>query len=193
MENGGIIDTAGFAHRHRHESLSHGGINAIDGGLTKNGLGTLMLAAPNTYNGGTTVNLGTLQLGDPQALGSGPLTVNSNGTVDFSTASVRPSPGCRGRREHRSSTSNPSQANHADHRRLGQPQFDVLGHDLGQRHQHDDHSGPGRQRGVRPREDRLPAGARPRCRRVPWRWMRVDHLSDQHQRRQSQHPGLWAN
>ena len=48
-------------------------------GLIKEGAGTLTLTNTNTYNGGTTVQAGTLQLNNASALGStsGPLTVNA--------------------------------------------------------------------------------------------------------------------
>jgi outer membrane autotransporter protein len=53
-------------------------------GLTKAGLGTLTLANNNTYTGGTTISVGTLQVGNgggSGALGSG--DVNNNGTLAF--------------------------------------------------------------------------------------------------------------
>ena len=39
--------------------------------VTKQGAGTLPLAAANTYSGGTTISAGTLQLGNGSALGTG--------------------------------------------------------------------------------------------------------------------------
>jgi autotransporter-associated beta strand protein len=48
-------------------------------GLTKTGPGLLVLNATNTYNGGTTIEAGVLQLSNASGLGStsGPLTINS--------------------------------------------------------------------------------------------------------------------
>jgi autotransporter-associated beta strand protein len=51
-------------------------------GLTKSGSGTLVLAASNTYSGGTTVSAGTLALSNANALGAGNMTVNG-GTLDL--------------------------------------------------------------------------------------------------------------
>ncbi|MEI8372338.1 MAG: autotransporter-associated beta strand repeat-containing protein [Planctomycetota bacterium] len=55
------------------------------GGLTKLGLGILTLSGTNTYSGGTTVNQGTLQLGNVAALGTGGITIGSSGTVDLNS------------------------------------------------------------------------------------------------------------
>ena len=55
-------------------------------GLTKSGPGTLTLTAANTYSGTTTVNGGTLQIGDggtAGTLGSGPVTIASGATLTF--------------------------------------------------------------------------------------------------------------
>ena len=53
-------------------------------GLTKGGLGSLTLANDNTYSGGTTITVGTLQIGngaDRGTLGAG--SVTNNGTLIF--------------------------------------------------------------------------------------------------------------
>jgi fibronectin-binding autotransporter adhesin len=52
------------------------------GVLTVNGPGTLVLAASNTYSGGTTLSTGSLQMGAVGALGTGSLTISS-GTLDL--------------------------------------------------------------------------------------------------------------
>jgi autotransporter-associated beta strand protein len=68
-DNGAIINTGTFnvtvAQPLVHSNL--GGDAAVDGGLTKQGSGTLTLTGLNSYTGDTTVSAGTLEL---QALGS---------------------------------------------------------------------------------------------------------------------------
>jgi autotransporter-associated beta strand protein len=44
---------------------------ALDGGLTKSGVGSLTLSGTNTYNGGTTVLEGTLILNNNEAVADG--------------------------------------------------------------------------------------------------------------------------
>ncbi len=70
--------------------LTLAGVISGDGALTKNGGSTLILTADNSYAGGTTINTGTLQVGDGGAtgsLGTGPvlddsaLVFNRSGTV----------------------------------------------------------------------------------------------------------------
>ncbi len=67
VRNGGaIIDTQTFSDTIA-QALVHSTINgdaATDGGLTKNGSGTLTLSGVNTYNGGTVINGGTLAFGN---------------------------------------------------------------------------------------------------------------------------------
>jgi autotransporter-associated beta strand protein len=65
VRNGGaIIDDGGFSIA-IGQALVHStfaGDNAVDGGLTKLGAGTLTLSGANSYNGNTTVKAGTLEL-----------------------------------------------------------------------------------------------------------------------------------
>ncbi len=70
VRNGGaIIDTNGF-NVTIGQALVHstvGGDNAVDGGLTKLGTGTLTLTGTNTFTGNTTISAGTLTLGSSAA------------------------------------------------------------------------------------------------------------------------------
>ena len=54
-----------------------------NGALTKNGASTLILTADNSYAGGTTINTGTLQVGNGGASGSIIGNVADNGTLAF--------------------------------------------------------------------------------------------------------------
>jgi fibronectin-binding autotransporter adhesin len=81
-----IINTNGFnvtaAQALEHSDI--GGDNATDGGLTKQGLGTLTLSGFSSYNGPTTVSAGTLNVtGDisTSALSLGAGTLSGSGTV----------------------------------------------------------------------------------------------------------------
>ncbi len=58
-------------------------------GLTKDGLGTLVLAANNTYSDGTVINAGTLQIGNGGTLGMlGAGDVLNNGTLVFNRSNT---------------------------------------------------------------------------------------------------------
>ena len=60
---GAVIDTNGNAVTIGQALIHDASLVGTDGGLTKNGTGTLDLASTgNTYNGNTTVNAGTLQI-----------------------------------------------------------------------------------------------------------------------------------
>ena len=48
-----------------------------DGGLTKQGTGTLELSGNNSYTGGTTITGGTLEVGSNSAIGSGFILMDS--------------------------------------------------------------------------------------------------------------------
>lgn len=77
----GTIDTQGFT------STVSQGISGV-GALTKTGSGTLVLAGDNTYQGGTTVAAGTLQLGTGGTSGSILGNVVDNGTLTFNRSDV---------------------------------------------------------------------------------------------------------
>ena len=51
------------------------------GGLTKNGTGTLTLTGSNSYSGGTTLNTGTLVIGNTAAAGTGTITQTSGSSL----------------------------------------------------------------------------------------------------------------
>ncbi|VVE86329.1 autotransporter-associated beta strand repeat-containing protein [Pandoraea bronchicola] len=67
-----------------------GGTLSGAGRLVKNGSGTLSLGASNTYAGGTTLNAGTLSLGNSTALGAGDITVNGNGGLGANAPASAP-------------------------------------------------------------------------------------------------------
>jgi autotransporter-associated beta strand protein len=61
LDGGAIIDDGGFTNITIGQSLQAGGTGI--GGLTKQGVGTLILTAPCTFTGNTLINAGTLALG----------------------------------------------------------------------------------------------------------------------------------
>ncbi|PWK89704.1 autotransporter-associated beta strand repeat-containing protein [Fulvimonas soli] len=63
--------------------LTQSGVMSGNGGLIKRGDGTLVLTGANSYAGGTTVNAGTLQIGDGGASGSIVGNVVDNGVLAF--------------------------------------------------------------------------------------------------------------
>ena len=66
-----------------------GAISGAGASIVKNGTGTLNFSGSNNFTGGITVNQGTLQLGNPAALGAGTLTLSGAGAaLDSSFASL---------------------------------------------------------------------------------------------------------
>ena len=95
VRNGGaIINSNGFAIT-IGQVLSHSNVagdNAVDGGLTKQGVGNLTLTAVNTYTGGTNVTGGTLILtGTGSINSSNGINVSSGGKfLHLSSTAVTP-------------------------------------------------------------------------------------------------------
>ena len=87
QQGGGTINSNSF-NITVPEAIVHGGTAATDGGLVKTGAGMLTLGGSNSYNGGTFVQVGTLQLGNSAALGAGGLAANG-GTLDLNQLSAR--------------------------------------------------------------------------------------------------------
>ena len=67
----------------RSNNLTFGGAITGTGELTKSGAGTLTLTGDSTYMGGTTINAGTLRLGNNGTTGSIHGDVVDNATLDF--------------------------------------------------------------------------------------------------------------
>jgi outer membrane autotransporter protein len=72
---GNVVDN-GSVLFDRSGSLTFAGTISGAGSITQNGIGTTVLSAINTYNGGTVVNAGTLLVNSTQALGLGNVVVN---------------------------------------------------------------------------------------------------------------------
>lgn len=73
---GGIIDTNGY-------NIGIAPVMTGAGGLTKDGLGTLILTGANSYGGGTMIAAGALQLGDGGTSGSIMGNVANSGVLAF--------------------------------------------------------------------------------------------------------------
>lgn len=56
--------------------------------FTKQGVGTLVFTAANTYTGLTTISAGTLKAGNSSAFGTGPVTLSAGATLDLNSLSL---------------------------------------------------------------------------------------------------------
>ncbi|MBW8780616.1 MAG: autotransporter-associated beta strand repeat-containing protein [Verrucomicrobia bacterium] len=86
--SGNIVDNAALAYN-LTSSQGYTGVISGTGTLAKNGAGTLTLSGANTYTGATTINGGTLQIGDGTggSISAGSvLTVASGATLAFDEA-----------------------------------------------------------------------------------------------------------
>lgn len=86
LEGGAKIDSNG-SNITVSTALLHGGVAAIDGGLTKQGGGTLTLSGASTYTGATTVSAGTLLVNGSLANTSG-VNVASGATLGGSSTNI---------------------------------------------------------------------------------------------------------
>ncbi|CAI1110713.1 autotransporter outer membrane beta-barrel domain-containing protein [Serratia quinivorans] len=79
------VTTPGTLAFNRSDTVTYGGVISGTGSLAQNGSGTTVLTANNTFTGSTTINTGTLQLGDGTANGGGTVAgnVTNNGTLAF--------------------------------------------------------------------------------------------------------------
>lgn len=78
LPGGAIVDTNGFAVT-VSQNLSSGATN--DGGLTKNGVGTLTLTGASTYAGNTTINAGSLVVTTGGSFAGNDVLLNAGGTL----------------------------------------------------------------------------------------------------------------
>jgi autotransporter-associated beta strand protein len=86
--NGNIINNGALNFNRSGILTVSGGITGT-GALTNDGSGTVILVADNTYSGGTTINAGTLQIGNGGASGklNAAQPVINNGTLVFNSSS----------------------------------------------------------------------------------------------------------
>jgi outer membrane autotransporter protein len=79
----GALSNNGSLIFNRSDSYTYGGVISGSGSLQQNGTGTTVLTGANTYSGLTTINAGTLQLGNGGTTGSLVGDIINNGTLAF--------------------------------------------------------------------------------------------------------------
>ncbi len=84
---GDVVNNATLA-VNRSDTLVLAGTITGSGALQQNGAGTTVLTAANTYSGGTTINTGTLQLGNGGTSGAVAGAIANNGTLAFNRSDV---------------------------------------------------------------------------------------------------------
>jgi fibronectin-binding autotransporter adhesin len=84
---GNITDNGNLAFD-RNNALTFGGVISGTGAVQQIGTGTTVLLGDNTYAGGTTINAGTLQLGNGGTTGSITGNVTDNGVLAFNRSNV---------------------------------------------------------------------------------------------------------
>ncbi|QNK00684.1 autotransporter outer membrane beta-barrel domain-containing protein [Dyella telluris] len=84
---GDVTDNGALAFN-RSDAATFSGVVSGTGSLAQNGTGTTVLTGTNTYTGGTTINAGTLQLGNGGITGSIDGNVTDNGTLALNRSDV---------------------------------------------------------------------------------------------------------
>ena len=84
---GNVTNSSTFA-INRSDMFTFGGVISGSGALQQNGAGTTILTAANTYTGGTTINAGTLQLGNGGTSGSIAGDLVNNGAFAINRSDV---------------------------------------------------------------------------------------------------------
>ncbi|WP_162901215.1 autotransporter-associated beta strand repeat-containing protein [Breoghania sp. L-A4] len=80
--SGNVVNEGTLAFN-RSDAVTYAGAISGTGSVTKAGAGTLVLTGANTYSGGTTIQAGTLQIGDGGATGALAGDVTNNGALAF--------------------------------------------------------------------------------------------------------------